>query len=126
MKIAVPMAQGQMCMHFGHCEKFAVLDVDDNGAVIKREDVDPPEHVPGVIPKFVADLGVNVMLAGGMGARAIDILEQRGVKVLVGCPNQSPEALAELYCKGQLTSGANACGGGHGHGDGGGCGGHHH
>lgn len=29
MKIAIPMAGGQLCMHFGHCEQFALVDVDE-------------------------------------------------------------------------------------------------
>ena len=29
MKIAIPLAAGRLCMHFGHCEQFALVEVDE-------------------------------------------------------------------------------------------------
>jgi len=28
MKIAIPIAGGKLCMHFGHCEQFALIAAD--------------------------------------------------------------------------------------------------
>ncbi len=28
MKIAIPLAEGKLTMHFGHCASFALVDVD--------------------------------------------------------------------------------------------------
>jgi len=29
MKYAVPVSGGVLCSHFGHCEQFALFDVDE-------------------------------------------------------------------------------------------------
>ncbi|MCF7958987.1 MAG: hypothetical protein K9M57_11120, partial [Phycisphaerae bacterium] len=66
MKIAIPLAQGNLCLHFGHCEKFAVIDTDDSTQeILKREDLTPPAHEPGVLPKWLGDMGVHAIIAGG-------------------------------------------------------------
>ena len=74
IKIAIPLAEGKLCMHFGHCETFALIDVDlEQRKIIGRVDLTPPPHEPGVIPKWVAAQGAGLILAGGMGQRAQDI-----------------------------------------------------
>ncbi len=50
MRIAMPIAQGQLCMHFGHSEEFAFFDVED-GEIKGKQMLTPPPHAPGVIPK---------------------------------------------------------------------------
>lgn len=110
MKIAIPVAQGQLCAHFGHCEQFAFLDLDvDEKKIVKRIDLTPPAHAPGVIPPWVAEQGAEIVLAGGMGGRAIQIFEQYGVKVQVGCPSDTPENIAEQFMSNSLVSGSNLC-----------------
>ena len=110
VRFAIPLADGMLTAHFGHCEKFAVLDVDEKtGKVLAREDLTPPAHAPGVIPKWVSEQGVKLVLAGGMGIKAQDIFRANGVDVKVGCPAEAPEKLVEDYFKGQLVTGENLC-----------------
>ena len=41
MKIAIPLANGKLTMHFGHCEGFALVDVDPTEKkILKREDIE--------------------------------------------------------------------------------------
>ncbi|HOB72593.1 MAG TPA: NifB/NifX family molybdenum-iron cluster-binding protein, partial [bacterium] len=71
MKVAIPLVNGMLCMHFGHCTQFAIIDVDDKEKkIVKREDVTPPPHEPGLLPKWLGEKNVNVIIAGGMGSRA--------------------------------------------------------
>ena len=109
MKIAIPIAEGSLAMHFGHCEQFAILDVDEEGSIISRKDETPPAHEPGVLPEWLHGLGVTCVIAGGMGSRAQQLFMSRGVKVLVGVPNDSPEELAMAFVAGTLSSGDNIC-----------------
>lgn len=110
MKIALPVAEGRLCMHFGHCEFFAMVEVDPvQKKIIKTEKVTPPPHAPGVIPPWVAQQGANLVIAGGMGGRAIQLFEQAGVKVLTGAPAQEPEKLVMAYLEGNLVTGDNVC-----------------
>ncbi|NLF24036.1 MAG: ATPase [Deltaproteobacteria bacterium] len=110
MKIAVPVADGKLCMHFGHCQQFAILETDGpQGKIIKREDLDPPPHEPGVLPRWLVQLGVKCVIAGGMGQRAQQLFAEHGVEVKVGAPAQTPEQLVQDYLAGKLTLGANIC-----------------
>ena len=108
MKFAVPLAEGKLTAHFGHCQQFALLDVDGND-IKKTETLVPPPHEPGVLPRWLHELGADVIIAGGMGARAMDLFTQNGIKVIVGAPSLAPEELVKLYLNNKLQSGANVC-----------------
>jgi len=110
MKIAIPLADGKLCVHFGHCETFALVDADPAARKITgREDVVPPPHEPGLLPKWLAEKGVGMVIAGGMGQRAQGIFAEQGIKTLVGAPVDSPEKLVEAYLAGNLQAGDNTC-----------------
>lgn len=108
--IAVPVADGRLCMHFGHCDKFALLDVDtENKKVVNTRQIDPPPHEPGLLPRWLHEQGVNLVIAGGMGGRAQSIFAEQGIDVIVGAPAESPDTLAQSYLDGTLQPGENTC-----------------
>lgn len=108
MKFAIPLAEGKLTAHFGHCQEFALVDVEEN-EVKKRETLVPPPHEPGVLPKWLHDLGANVIIAGGMGARALDLFAQNDIKVVVGASALAPEELVKQYLDNTLQVGGNVC-----------------
>ena len=110
MRIAIPLTEGRLSQHFGHCQQFAVVDVDsDNKSISNKELFVPPVHEPGVLPKWLSGIQVNLVIAGGMGQRAQQLFEQSGVSVLVGAPSESPEEIVEAYLSGTLVAGENIC-----------------
>ena len=110
MRIAIPLAQGKLSLHFGHCEKFAVIDTDDNSTrIANREDLTPPPHEPGVLPQWLGGIGVNVIIAGGMGQRAQQLFAQNDIKVVTGASGQTPEDLVTAYLENTLETGDNIC-----------------
>ena len=110
MKIAIPLADGKLSMHFGHCERFALIDVDDaRKKITGRADVDAPPHEPGLLPPWLAKQGATMIIAGGMGQRAQALFAEQGIEVLVGAPAETPEKLVEGYLSGTLKGGANVC-----------------
>lgn len=110
LKIAVPVAQGVLCAHFGHCEQFALITVNIKDKTIQESHhLTPPPHEPGVLPKWLAEQGAHLVIAGGMGSRAQSLFTQQGIQVLVGAPAQGPEDLVRSYLDGQLVTGANIC-----------------
>ncbi|MCK4606686.1 MAG: NifB/NifX family molybdenum-iron cluster-binding protein [candidate division Zixibacteria bacterium] len=110
MKIAIPTVDGVLCPHFGHCQQFAVLDVDlETKSITKSEMLTPPQHEPGVLPAWLGQMGCNVIIAGGMGGRAIGMFEQSGIQVVIGASNKKPVEIVTAYLNGELTSGANPC-----------------
>ena len=85
MTLAIPLADGQLTAHFGHCKEFAMVEVEDQ-KILNTEMLDPPPHEPGVLPRWLKEQGTNVVIAGGMGQRAIELFQQAGVQVFVGAP----------------------------------------
>ena len=110
MKIAVPTKEGIVAMHFGHCEKFAIVEVDrDKKAIVQTEYLPPPQHEPGVLPKWLREQGVDLVIAGGMGARAQQMFARFGIEAVVGAAGGSAEDVAKKYLQGELAVGENAC-----------------
>lgn len=108
MKIAIPLAEGKLTAHFGHCQEFALVEVEDN-QIKEKEILDPPPHEPGVLPKWLHEQGADVIIAGGMGMRAIDLFTQNDIKVVTGAPSLTPEELVKQYLDNTLTAGDNLC-----------------
>ncbi|MCK5861996.1 MAG: P-loop NTPase [Candidatus Hydrogenedentes bacterium] len=110
MRIAIPLADGKLAMHFGHCSQFAMMDVDlDTKTISSRTNVDPPPHEPGLLPPWLAEQGANMIIAGGMGSRAQDLFTAQNIEVLVGAPAESPEKIVSNFMAGELKSGENVC-----------------
>ncbi len=108
MKIAVPTINGNLCMHFGHCQTFLIFTVVDNN-ITGREELTPPPHEPGVLPAWLSEIGANVILAGGMGQRAQSLFAQNNIKVVTGAPAMDAAAAVEAYLNNSLVTGDNAC-----------------
>lgn len=108
MRFAIPLAEGKLTAHFGHCKEFAIVDADQGG-IAKKEILIPPPHEPGVLPKWLHDLGADVVIAGGMGVRAQQLFQDNGIAVVTGAPVETPEALVEGYLNQSLVCGQNLC-----------------
>ena len=110
MRIAIPLAQGKLSLHFGHCEQFAIIDVDsDTKSIENQELASPPAHEPGALPRWLSGMGVNVIIAGGIGQRAQQLFAQNNIEVVIGASSQSPEELVTAFLKNTLETGDNIC-----------------
>ena len=105
---AIPTAQGMLCQHFGHCEVFQLLTVKDN-KIVDSKSVEPPAHEPGLLPRWLAERGVKMVIAGGMGQRAQDFFNQYGIQVIVGASVLKPEEVVTQYLEQTLQTGQNVC-----------------
>lgn len=110
MIIAIPLAAGRLSMHFGHCEQFALVEVDESSSQIgETRFLSPPAHEPGALPRWLHEQGAGVIIAGGMGQRAQQLFAQSGISVVVGAPAETPERLVADYLEGTLQTGDNIC-----------------
>lgn len=107
MKIAVASENGKVTEHFGHCESFMIFD-SENNKIVKSETVPNPGHKPGYLPNFLNDIGVNVIISGGMGGGAVDIFNEKGIEVITGASG-SGEAAANSYLQGNLKTTGSIC-----------------
>jgi predicted Fe-Mo cluster-binding NifX family protein len=107
MKIAIASEGTMVSGHFGHCEGFTTYEVE-NGLAVNKQFVPNPGHRPGFLPVFLSGLGVKVIIAGGMGASAVELFGEHGIEVYVGVEGPL-DAAAEQYAKGLLESTGSIC-----------------
>ena len=110
MRIAIPVAKGLLCQHFGHCEKFMMINVEDESkAITDRQELVPPPHEPGLLPRWLHEKGATMIIAGGMGASAQKLFKQNNIEVVTGAPSADPAIVVDEYLRGTLKTGKNAC-----------------
>jgi predicted Fe-Mo cluster-binding NifX family protein len=110
MRIAIPVSNDRLSLHFGHCEKFALIDVDqESHSILKHKEIAAPPHQPGLLPLWLGRKGVEVVIAGGLGSQARRLFALNNIKVLVGAPSDTPEHLTMAYLEGKLSAGENIC-----------------
>jgi len=110
MRIAIPVVEGKLSLHFGHCREFHLVDVDTESKTITNTTVEiPPAHEPGALPRWLHEQGADIIIAGGMGQRAQALFQQAGIQVVVGASAADPRDLVQAYLDGALEAGANIC-----------------
>ena len=106
--IALQLEGGVLCAHFGHCEEFAIVKVVYT-KITEVNVLTPPEHVPGLYPRWVASFGVTDVIAGGMGQKAINLFNEQNINAFVGAPLEDAETLVNYFIAGKLNLNANYC-----------------
>ena len=107
-KIAIPVVNGQLNGHFGHTQEFYIYKIENN-SIAHEEILTPPPHEPGVYPKWLAEIGVTNVIAGGMGKKAIALFNQNKVNVFVGVSIKAPKELVLEFLNGTLETYDNTC-----------------
>jgi len=110
MKIAIPLTDGRLSTHFGHCDEFVLFEVDRDGKeIINKTVLASPGHQPGMLPRMLHEQGTDLIIAGGMGQRAQQLFTQNGIDIVTGAGPETPEVLVEAYLNGTLEPGENIC-----------------
>ena len=100
---------GQISQHFGRCPYYLIVEVEEL-EIVKTENVNNPyynSHAPGMVPQFINEQGADVMIAGGMGPRAIDMFTSLGIEAVSGATGNVGNIL-QAYLRGDIT-GVEAC-----------------
>lgn len=113
MKVAFPMENGRISAHFGHAPEFVIVEIEA-GKEISRKSMTPPQHEPGVLPKWLGELGINIMIAGGMGSMAANLFKSQGIEIMTGVAGTMEENIAKLAA-GSLKGDGSICSHEHGH-----------
>lgn len=110
MIIAIPVENGKLCAHFGHCPSFALIEISADGkGIASRRDIAAPPHEPGLLPLWLSEQGATLVVCGGMGPRALELFAQKGIEVISGAPLDAPEALVDRYLRGEMQTSVNIC-----------------
>ncbi|MCK4870950.1 MAG: NifB/NifX family molybdenum-iron cluster-binding protein [Gammaproteobacteria bacterium] len=108
MKIALPANGKEIASHFGHCACFEIFNVENNIIGEKTTVNSVGEHKPGVLPQLLKDNGVNLIIADGIGQKAVQLFNSWGIEVIVGVRGLLEDAIAR-YLDGNLQGGSNGC-----------------
>lgn len=131
MIISVASMGSAVSPHFGHCANFNIFEVED-GKIVSQKNLPSPGHGHAILPDFLAELGTNLVIAGGMGAGAVEAFAKHNIETLRGATGEAVDAVL-AYLKGELVSTnavcsnhehAHECGGHDGENNDHGCGGH--
>jgi len=92
--------------HFGHCREYSLFTVE-NGTVSRR-DIPNPGHQPGALPALLKKEGVTLVIAGGMGPKAVEIFSSHGIQVLIGVSGEVDSVMKD-FLAGNIVSGESTC-----------------
>ncbi|MBU2437820.1 MAG: NifB/NifX family molybdenum-iron cluster-binding protein [Acidobacteria bacterium] len=115
MKVAIATENEFVSAHFGRCSTYSLFDITD-GTITSRLEIENPGHQPGFLPCFLAEKGVDVVIAGGMGPRAQDLFTQNGIKHIRGVQGKVEDVI-QAFLKNELQSGDDLCSHPHDHGE---------
>ena len=112
MKVAIATEGGYVSAHFGRCPSYTILEIKE-GKILNREEIANPGHQPGFLPQYLEELGVNCIIAGGMGPRAQGLFAQRNIEAIIGVQGGIDEVI-EKFLNQELKPGEDLCGHRHG------------
>jgi len=107
MKVAISTDGECVSAHFGRCPVFTLVDIQEDG-IVKAEEIPNPGHRTGFLPQFLHEKGVEGIVAGGMGRRAMDLFKQYQIRPILGISGKVEEVISDLL-NGTLESGESLC-----------------
>ncbi len=124
MKIAIATEGTEVSAHFGKCENFTIVEIE-NSEVISKEVISTIGNQHGQLPIFLLTHGAHTVISGGMGDGAKQNLKSNGIQFITGASG-SVEDVILSFIEGSLKSDDSGCSDhghghdhGHDHGDGG-------
>ncbi|MCE5296516.1 MAG: NifB/NifX family molybdenum-iron cluster-binding protein [Euryarchaeota archaeon] len=91
----------EVCGHFGKAPTYTLVDTK-TGEVRTIDNMSEHAGGTGTPPMQLESEGVNIVLCGSLGPKAIKALEERHIEVFVGCTGTVEEALTS-WSAGKLT-----------------------
>jgi len=76
---------------------------------VKKEFIASPGHEPGLLPVWLAEKGVSVVIASGMGSRAQGLFRQNRIEVVTNALESDPGKAVLDYISGRLAVGDDIC-----------------
>jgi len=110
-KVAVPVTMNnQVDDHFGHCEFYGVYTISEKNEIVNVETIKSEQGCgcKSNIASVLADKGVSIMLAGGIGGGAINVLNTWGIDVVRGCSGNAAEVV-KLFIEGEILDNGVSC-----------------
>lgn len=107
LKIAIATEGREVAAHFGRCPMYTIVDIE-NDQIVNKEVIANPGHEPGFLPGYLAQKGVQCVIAGGAGPRAKSLFAEQEIEIITGVSGSVDSAL-EHFINGTLETGADTC-----------------
>lgn len=107
MKIAVTTQGHQVFQHFGQCQTFTVFTAE-NGTIQKKTVIDASQNGHSALADFLKAAGVNVLICGGIGGGAKQMLSSVGIQLVSGVEGTIEDAV-NAYLAGNLNDMGESC-----------------
>ncbi len=101
--IAVTAEDGQIVQQFGHTRAFELYEFK-NGAAVSHRTLGADGSGHSALGGLLRENGVNLLICGGIGGGAKNVLAAAGIELISGVCGPVDEAV-ELYLKGRLVGG---------------------
>lgn len=110
MKIALPTRNGKIDSHFGHCEYYTIVEINENNEIVSKNTLESPVGCgcKSNIAYTLSELGVKLLLAGNMGQGAVNVLSSQNINVIRGCSGDVDEVV-KLWIQGQIKDSSIVC-----------------
>ncbi len=95
MKIAVTHENGKVFQHFGHSSQFKIYDVE-NGEIVGSRVVGTEGQGHGALAALLKEMKAEVLICGGIGGGAKQLLSENGIKLYGGVSGGCDEAVKAL------------------------------
>ena len=104
MRIAVAVnddrgLESDVAQHFGRCPYYVFVDVVDDQIQEVNVLANPyyENHTPRAVPVLIHEQDADVMIAGGMGRRAIALFDQYQIKSYTGAVGTVRRVLEQFH-----------------------------
>lgn len=99
MKVCVPSAKNGgledlVGQHFGMVPVYTVLDTETDDVQIV-ENTSQHNGGVGLPPELLSNAGVDIMLCGGLGTKAVNMFSEFGIEVFVGAQGTVETAISD-------------------------------
>lgn len=120
-KVAVTYEDGEVYQHFGHTKTFKIYHIQEN-AVVSSSVVSSGSYGHGSLATFLAQMGVSVLICGGIGGGAVNALSNENIQIYAGAEGNADQCVAD-FLAGKVEPNAHANCSHHEHDHNHGCGG---
>jgi len=107
MKVALSTKNNMITNHFGRCDYFIVYEIENQKIKASSLIKNPPHH-EGLLPKYLSDKGIEVVITGGIGKNAIDYLKKFNIKCYMNVQGEASDVI-KMYMNGSLKNHGEPC-----------------
>ncbi len=108
MKISISTDNGSVSEHFGRCPQFTIVEIIDNKVKDKKTIDNPGHNTGGSLPEYLKEIGVDTVIAGGAGPRAVDFFRQYNINLITGITGTIDEVITQVT-EGKLKTKDSTC-----------------